>query len=65
MNKKLIKKLKDDKEFYYGWQSNIAIAVWDAIKRIKGYKSEIKIHMACNDGAKEFLNRLVMEARDE
>lgn len=58
---KLIENLKKDKQFYYGWKSNIATAVYDAVKRIDGYKSGAKIHKACNDGADEFLKRLIME----
>ena len=33
MNEELIKQLKTDEDFYYGWQSNIAMAFYDEVKR--------------------------------
>lgn len=62
---KLIENLKKDKQLYYGWQANIAMAIYDAIRCIDGYKSKAKIHAACNKGANEFLKRLTTEANNE
>ena len=62
---KLVEKLKGDKEFSFAYQSNIAMAVFDEIRRIKGYKSEAKLHSACNAGATEFLRRLCKESEEK
>ena len=51
----LSKKLRDDPELYYSWQSNIAMAVVDSFEKEENYEL---IHKAANDGAKRFLNIL-------
>lgn len=46
--------LKSDKDLYYGYQSNIAMAFHDEAIR-QGIVSE-KLHEICNNAAKNFLN---------
>lgn len=56
----MIDKIKKDKELYYAWQSNIAMAFYDEYRRCeKKYKNLNDIHRIANDGAKNFLNLLV------
>ena len=54
----LVKALKKDNNFYYGWQSNIAVAMQDAYRQAKE-KSDI--HAISNDGAKRFLDLLISD----
>lgn len=58
MIEKLVEELKKDKDFYYGWQANIAVAMQDAYKRSK---DKTDIHKISNDGAKAFLNLLIRD----
>ena len=51
-------KLNRDKDLFIVYQVNIAMDTFDAVKNINGYKSQEKIHQACNEGAKNFLNSL-------
>ena len=54
----LVKVLRKDKErgsYYYGWQSNIAMAMFDT----EGNTNSNEI---CNEGAKNFLEFLIREA---
>ena len=55
---KLIEELKKDKDLYYGWQSNIAVAMQDAYKRAD---DKTDIHKISNDGAKAFLDLLIRD----
>jgi len=55
--KKLRKELKNDKEYYYAWQANIAMAFVDALD--SGYSSREKIHKKANQAAKYFLDLLI------
>jgi hypothetical protein len=64
MIKKLTKALREDKECYYAWQSNIAMSFYDSyINRL--HKSEKRclnrgeLHSVANDAAKSFLNLLI------
>ena len=60
----IIKKLKTDHDFYYGYQANIAMAIYDEYRRKIGKKKYLNlkdIHDICNDGAKIFLNRLITQ----
>ena len=57
--KVLIKELKKDDEYYYSWQANIAMNMYDRMcLQKKGYISKKVMHSACNLGAKDFLNAL-------
>ena len=57
---KLIKALKEDKDYYYGWQANIAMAFYDEYRRCeKKYKNRKDIHRIANNAAKNFLNTLM------
>jgi hypothetical protein len=55
---KLIEELKKDKDLYYGWQSNIAVAMQDAYERAE---DKTDIHKISNDGAKAFLDLLIRD----
>ena len=54
----LIDSLRNDKDFYYGWQSNIAMAFFDANSQSKAKTS---IHEIANTAAKNFLNNLTFK----
>lgn len=53
------KALKDDKSYYFSWQSNIAMAFVDECYR-KGI-SHGKLHEVANDAAKNFLDMLIKD----
>jgi len=57
MLNKLIEELKKDKDLYYCWQANIAMAIYDQLKPKMNKK---KLHEACNVGAKKFLDLLLI-----
>ena len=61
----LIKALKKDKSkgsYYYSWQSNIAMAMYDEIvDNPAKYMDENNWDEICNAGAKRFLNLLLSE----
>lgn len=64
--KKMIEELQEtlrtDKELYYGYQSNIAMAFYDEyLKNEKKYKNHQDIHLIANNAAKNFLNLLMNE----
>ena len=52
----LVKLLKEDKEYFYFWQANIAVAMQDAYANAKDKKD---IHAISNEGAKNFLKILI------
>ena len=54
----LRKVLKKDKDYYFGWQSNIAMAFYDEAKRNKVKISSVKLHEISNNAAKNFLTLL-------
>lgn len=53
------KRLRDDKELYYGWQSNIAMVFVDECHRV-GIEHE-KLHKVANTAAKYFLDLLIKD----
>lgn len=56
---KLEEELKKDPEYYYAWQSNIAMSFFDEYSRCnKKYKNKEDIRRISNDAAKSFLNLL-------
>lgn len=57
---KLQDELKDDKTYYYAWQSNIAMAFYDEMSKY-GMSSELPILEISNESAKKFLNNLINE----
>ena len=60
MIEKLKKALKEDKELYYAYQSNIAMAFYDEYRRCeKKYKNIEDIHRIANNAAKNFLDLLI------
>lgn len=62
MIEELQKALKEDKELYFAYQANIAMAIFDEIcrrKKSKKYLNSKDLHEACNEGAKSFLDLLV------
>jgi hypothetical protein len=60
MLKELIKNLKKEPNFFYSWQSNIAMAFKDEYGRSKKkWKSRNDIHKIANQAAINFLNKLI------
>ncbi len=62
----LIRNLRKDKELYYGWQSNIAMAFNDHYynykkKKNKRWLNQEDLHKIANESAKNFLNLLIRE----
>lgn len=59
----LVKAIKDDKDLYYAWQSNIAMAIkdeWDKEMPVRGIRGASKdIHVLANESAKRFLDLLI------
>lgn len=60
----LIDELKNDKEFFYGWQSNIAMSFYDVVvehrkKNENRYISNAQIKELANKAAINFLNQLI------
>lgn len=56
--KELLDQTTEDKELFLGYQANIAMFVYDAIrakKKTKPYLSNKDLHEACNEGATNFL----------
>ena len=53
------KQLRDDKELYYAWQSNIAMPFIDECHRV-GIEHE-KLHEVANKAAKYFLDLLIKD----
>ena len=48
--------IKEYDDLYYGYQSNIAMACYDAIRKKGVYIPHEVLHEACNNAAKNFLN---------
>lgn len=55
----LTKALKEDPEYYYGWQANIAMQVQDEYTRKWGNETPVDIHAISNEAAKRFLDLLI------
>lgn len=53
---RLCEELRTDKDYFYSWQANIAVAFQDAYKRLP----DKDIHEISNVAAKDFLNLLIM-----
>ena len=68
MIKELIANLKSDKEYYYSWQSNIAVAFQDAYhwhKTNQGKEpTQNDIHEISNVAAKHFLDLLCKDTAE-
>ena len=59
MLKELIKNLKKEPNFFYSWQSNIAMAFKDAFD-FSGHKHENEVvHEVANKAAAAFLDQLI------
>jgi DNA-directed RNA polymerase specialized sigma54-like protein len=54
---RIAKELNNDKDYYFSWQSNIAVPFIDALNE-KGYELPDQ-HEIANKAAKVFLNRLI------
>ena len=50
--------LRKDKDYYFAWQSNIAMAFVDTAQQQGSRDSYVKLHKVANDAAKYFLNLL-------
>ena len=62
----LIKALKEDEGYYYGWQANIAMAFQDEyrtqmeiLEHPFTLEAQVSIHQIANNAAKNFLNQLI------
>ena len=55
----VIKELQNDKGYYYGWQSNIAMAFVDECHKV-GIEHK-KLHEVANTAAKYFLDLLIKD----
>lgn len=65
MIKKLVKNLKTDKDYFYAWQSNIAIQFADEYyRKNKKYKNRKDIHDIANQAAINFLNLLTTDKQE-
>ncbi len=58
---RLQKALKEDDDYFYGWQANIAVAYQDEAARNKSRDSVKFIHETSNQAAKNFLNLLLSD----
>jgi hypothetical protein len=56
----IIKELRDDKQYYYAWQSNIAAQFQDTLFRA-GYQFP-ELHKLSYDAAKSFLDMLILKS---
>lgn len=57
---KLVIELKEDPEYFYSWQSNIAMAFFDEYRRNnKKYKNRRDLLNISNEAAKNFLDLLI------
>ncbi len=60
IGEKLQKALRTDKELYFAYQSNIAMAFYDEYRRNeKKYKNHQDIRLIANNAAKYFLDLLI------
>ena len=58
----LKKALSKDPDYYYSWQSNIAMPFYDKYfekRKKKRYLNNEDIHMVANEAARNFLNLLI------
>lgn len=53
------KSLRTDKELYYAYQANIAMAFVDENRRQGSRDSYKRVHCVANEAAKNFLNALI------
>lgn len=63
---KITEEMKNDPSYRIGWQSNIAMAFYDAAyqykkKKNRAYLSMVDIHIIANDAANNFLQLLSTE----
>ena len=54
----LCKALREDSDYYYSWQANIAMQFKDEMGR-GGYEVDEQVHEIANDAAKAFLDLLI------
>jgi hypothetical protein len=59
--KTLTKALREDPEFYYGYQSNIAMAFYDEAKKQLKSESRKRLQNISNQAAKNFLDVWIKE----
>lgn len=58
----LAQALKSDEALFYAYQSNIAMAFYDEVRRHDIHISHEKLHEIANNGAKNFLQLFVGQA---
>jgi GH25 family lysozyme M1 (1,4-beta-N-acetylmuramidase) len=56
----IVKQLRDDKDYYRAWQSNIAMAFQDSVT-LAGYRFP-ELHKLANEAADNFLNNLTRKS---
>ena len=56
--KDIFEALRKDKQYYYVWQSNIAMAFYDEALRQHSRDSHHRIHTIANQAARNFLDLL-------
>lgn len=49
------KALREDPDYRFAWQANIAMFIWDELQRSGFEDADRKMHAACNRGAEQFL----------
>jgi hypothetical protein len=60
----IAKAIKEDADYYESWKANIAMSVFDQLRKVPGMPPDIAagivIHQACNAGAAAFLDLLMI-----
>jgi len=54
--------LREDSNYYYGWQSNIAMAFYDECRRNSVRINSSKLAKIANNAAKNFLDQLMRQS---
>lgn len=64
MIEELTRALKSDPDYYYGWQSNIAMAFYDEYRKARKEK-RYNMHEIANKSAQNFLNKLISQSEKD
>lgn len=55
--------LAEDPGYYIGWQSNIAMTIYDTYKEMNPESAALPVLHAANEGARKFLDMLISKTR--
>jgi hypothetical protein len=55
--------LAEDPGYYIGWQSNIAMTIYDTYKELNPDQASLPVLHAANQGAAKFLDMLISKTR--